>query len=738
MKRLISKRIICVMLAFGIIVSAEVFSPAAEKAVGENNSRIDDEFISQNRSEYEYVCSDGDIALWYRQDIGAYQIKNTDNIVLWNSVITDELYDLDEFGGKWLNYMQSVLAIRYTLNTDTSGNFMKSYSAAETTSIKSYRLEKGIRQVIEFKDSEITVTLDTILSDGGLTVMVPKDGIVEKGDFCLVSFEIMPFFGASTVNEDGYLVYPDGNGALTYFDTYNKRNINSTALTLDVYGTINTEEIDGNDNNYPASMPLFGIKKGERAFAAAVTSGDDAVSISVNPALDISPVELNYEYFSFSYRQTYKIYLSGIGSSESASSGTKLSDAIGGKRSVRYFFLSGNEANYSGMANVYRDFLLKNKLLNPVNDVEEPCVYLMLFMGAKNLNSLFGGVTNVTTFEEVQKIISDYREAGVKNLNVTLRGWNKGGYDSGSLKINPDRKCGGKAGFTKLIKFVNSCNGVKLFLELNFLELSSEKLSFGLKQSAVLLGNSTTLTDKEKEKYLLSPLRFETLYKKANKKISKFGNVEIAVCSVGELIYTDYRRSKTQSRKQTMDVFKQVSDTGVQGANLYMLSTAKYLYDVPFENSTDRITDEQIPLVSSVIGGSIPMTSGVGNMTADYDLLKLRWIEYGLCPSFELTYDSPIKLGETNYTVLFSSRSSKWEKTVADTYNIWVEKLSDIYGKKVISHEKIGEGVVRIVYENDAKVYLNYKMEDTEIDGITIKAKNFTVVKTEGTADDKK
>lgn len=725
------KRIICVILAFGIIVSANAFSMSAEVS-----TKVGKEFLSQNPSMYEYVCTDGDITLWYRKDIGAYQIRDTGNTVLWNSVITDEMYDLDEFGGKWLNYMQSVLSIKYAPKTDTSGNFMGDYSAAQANTVSSYALEKGIRQVIEFKTSKIKITLDTILNDGGLTVTVPNGGIEEQGDYCLISFEIMPFFGAGTVNEEGYLVYPDSNGALTYFDTYNKRNVNSTALILDVYGAINTEEIDGDNNNHSASMPLLGIKKGERAFAAAVTSGDDAVSISVNPALDISPVELNYEFFSFTYRQTYKIYLSGIGSNESASSGIKFSEKIEGERSVRYFFLDGDEASYSGIAKAYREYLLDKNLLNAVADIDEPCVYLTVFMGAENLNSLFHTTVNVTTFEEVQKIISSYRKAGVKKLSVTLRGWNKGGYGSGSLDVLPDRKSGGRLGLKKLINYVNSCDGVELYLELNFVELSSEKLSFGLKQSAVLRGNNTTLTDIDKEKYLLSPLKFNKLYKKTEKKLSKLGDVGISVCSVGEVIYTDYSRSKTQTRSQTMNAFKKATGTGIQGANLYMLSSARYLYDVPFKNSADRITDEQIPLVSMVIGGSIPMTATAGNMAADYDLLKLNWIEYGMSPSFELTFDSSVNLSNTNYTVLFSSKSSKWKNTVTATYNLWNDVLFEICGKKVIRHERLQEGVVRVIYENNTQILLNYNTYDVEIEGSTVKAKDFALVNTEGTANE--
>jgi len=77
------------------------------------------------------------------------------------------------------------------------------------------------------------VTLRYSLEGNSLIVNVPFDKIAYRGAYPMVKLAVLPYFGAGGTNDEGYLLVPDGSGALIYF---NNGRQNQLSYNNDIYG----------------------------------------------------------------------------------------------------------------------------------------------------------------------------------------------------------------------------------------------------------------------------------------------------------------------------------------------------------------------------------------------------------------------------------------------------------------------------------------------------------------------
>jgi hypothetical protein len=121
-----------------------------------------------------------------------------------------------------------------------------------------------------------------------------------------------------------------------------------------------------------------------------------------------------------------------------------------------------------------------------------------------------------------------------------------------------------------------------------------------------------------------------------------------------------------------------------------------------------------------------------GNLTPDLATQKLKWVEYGYMPYFQLTYKSPEVLKYTYYSDLFSSKYDDWIDTAAGIFKEFNARLGGVWSQFMISHEKLVDDVYKVTYENGTCIYVNYKAEPVTVEGNTVKAKDYLVVEKGG------
>ena len=98
---------------------------------------------------------------------------------------------------------------------------------------------------------------------------------------------------------------------------------------------------------------------------------------------------------------------------------------------VRYTFLSGDQADYSAMAKRYRDYLVDKYDLGRIDAKEGLPLVLEIIGSFDRTKPVLGFPVNVvqatTTYDQAEEIIDDLLKSGVQDLQIRYRGWLKGG-----------------------------------------------------------------------------------------------------------------------------------------------------------------------------------------------------------------------------------------------------------------------------------------------------------------------
>ncbi|MBO9609684.1 MAG: hypothetical protein J7639_27255 [Paenibacillaceae bacterium] len=700
---------------------------------------------------YEMAAQSPYLVLYCNNKTGAIAVEDKRTGYVWKSVVDNDVYPLDEANDSWKTYMSSLLAITYTDLTSKKENVLnKSYSAAEASRIRVSSVADGVSVTIEFASIGIRVTLDMILDQDKLHIRIPAEQTDHNQHMGLVSMELMPFFGAARQQVDGYMFYPDGSGALTRFDRKEQRSQDVQPLKLYVYSQENVDldeyERMERERQYDAMLPVYGVKHGNNAVLVAGTKGEEDTAINVNP--DGYQLDLNRIGFEFQYRHMYDANLSNItihGVNAAKNLSVKKADKamIATDRETTLFFLANDDANYSGMANAYRDYLIEEKRLHRViQNGDDIPLGLNLFMGIVEKRMLWDKFIAMTTFAGARDIIAALQKAGAGRLEVHLKGWAQGGYGRHTFaNSQPDHRLGGQKGLDALADYAQQ-SGVKLALTNNLVQSDKKSSGFSSANDMAKLGNELPVANTSKTLFLLNPSSVFQRFTSLLERMKGSGNRSIAFDKLGKTIYHDYNKAHPMGRSETTAQWSNMlrtaaekqSDVAVEGGNQYVLQYATRLYNIPLTSSQYRINDETIPFYQMVVHGMIPYTSEPGNLSYNLDVQKLRWVEYGSMPNFELTYKKAVNLKKTSYNQLFASYYEDWIQQVANISREFNQRLRTVWNERMVGHERVAEKVFKVAYSNGTVVYINYNDAVTTVEGRRLPALDYLVVERGGEA----
>ncbi|MBP1989074.1 DUF5696 domain-containing protein [Paenibacillus eucommiae] len=693
--------------------------------------------------KYEQIAESGHLVLYSNLTTGAIAVKDSRTGYVWKSVVDRKDYDLDKEKALWQNYMSSMVSLTYTSLLSTREQVLsKLYSFSDAKLVGADRMKNGISLNYDFAKIGVGVVLDITLEQGALIVRVPADKIRQKENVGIVSLELMPFFGAEGARVEGYMMYPDGSGALTRYNMKEQRPRDVKGMKLSIYSedkvSIDEVPIDG-ESSYQAMLPVFGIKNGDNAVLAASTKGAEDTWINVNP--DGYMIGLNRIGFEFNYRHLYSVSMSNITVRGEGSDKSQISRAdkelIHSDREVRLFFLSGDEANYSGMANVYRGYLTQQGQLNKViQDQDEIPLGLDLFMGIYEKRILWDKFIPMTTFKEAEEITSSLKGAGVGQIDLMLKGWTKGGYGKHPVKNGvPESKLGGQSGLKGLAEYVQS-NGSRMFLGQDFMLAASKSWGLSSKKDVAKQGSNLPVTNLSNSLVLINPAKAQARSTQFLKQLNKYESSSVALDGMGQSIYHDYNKVNQMDRAQTLQTWQEVMREAVSqrhwiavdGGNQYVLPYASRLYNIPLNSSKSLISDEDIPFYQMVVHGQIPYSSDPGNLSYDLQFQKLKWVEYGSMPLFELTWQPSSKLNKTTYNTLFTSYYEDWVKQAADIVLEFNQRLHPVWSQPMVLHEQAADKLIKVKYGNGALIYINYNDTAREIEGHLVGALDYLVV----------
>ena len=595
------------------------------------------------------------------------------------------------------------------------------------------------------------LSIDVVLEGGDLVVSLPADKIeYDSENFTLGKIKLMPYFGAGKSANDGYLFVPDGSGTLIRFNTRGDKNILTTTNRVygDDYTLTNDAEYTSLSNG--VRMPVFGIRENQKAVLGIIEDGDAMAQIVSESGNIISAYETVYVNFL----HTAVVTFTNKNNSKQTGAWTYVgNNRYQGTYRIRYRFLSGQKAGYVGMAQSYRDYLLKNGNLRKAKISPHTPFYLET-PGALDKPATFLGFSYqkkvaLTGFSDAEELIGELKKSGIPRVFLRYQGWMNGGLDyTVPSGLSIENSLGGEKGFKSLLTRVEE-NGGMLFPDVDFSVVRRDIFFDGYSSlfdapktidqqtaSFVPPGEINTMLEKGREYYAVSPLEIASYYDSFFKKYDAYKVGAVSIGSAGNVLISDYDRSGGTNRQSALEMLAGKLD-GVGKSNRLMVEsgnayTFKYTSDIvniPLTDSAHLLSDESIPFMQIVLHGSISYAAAPLNLCGDMNTAVLKSAEYGANLHFLLTRRNVNELKGTKYSRYFSIDYGLWKDRATELYRRFDEVFSGLQNQGIADHQKLSDTLFKTVYEDGTRVYVNYGTESCTAEGVIVDARSFTAAK---------
>lgn len=590
---------------------------------------------------------------------------------------------------------------------------------------------------VEYKDRTLSVgiTLDLYLTEKGMEVRLPVASVEEEGPYKIISIDMMQNLTAAKNTDEGYYLYPDGSGAIMEFKDASHQN--ESSVEYKIYGDIETYKNmlgEWDEKGEDVFLPIFGAKIADKSFLGIVKKGEETASINILPKAGDG---INKLWCSFTYRNRFDTVRKDKDGQE-VTSNKYDTDFVDVERVVGYtMFDAGKDITYADMAVEYRNYLLKEYNAKKKNVDESIPVSVDIMMGINEEGTIRDSFKAVTTFTEAGKMVNDLKKSDIAELEVQLKGWTKNGYFTDPIQFPVNADIGGNEGLKEFLNKYQGNDGVKVSLETNLMEASADVGGYDSNTEIVVAGNYNPVTNYESTKYILSP---NITAGKLNDLMDEIKDKDIAVdglsfYSLGQYVTYNYSKENFITKSQCKMIWQDMLDKAgstyskliVQGGNQYVLPYADKVTSIPYDDSGYRITTKDVPFFQIATHGIVNYTGSALNLSSDKEWEKLKWVEYGYVPYFELTYSGSEELMHTEYSELFSSTFSSWVDEATNVYKDFNANLKDVWNEYIVGHEEVQDNVFKVTYDNGKVVYVNYNDVECEVDGNVIEKNSYLV-----------
>ncbi len=712
--------IACMLITFSGCGDADTNSHPinAKEDVNKNAQIVEFDAVTE-------ICSNDNLILQYdpietKLDI----LDKNSGAKLWSTGVTEAEYGTEIKNKLTAKALKQIINLKYT-DFEKKSDVINNLSDMCKTVFR--EIDNGLRMDFVFSRLGISFSLDFVLNDNGVSVTLPQKSIIEEGKYGITSIDILPMITATKGGSEGYFLVPDGSGALYRFDGYASSN---SVLTLDIYDDM-LKSLDSKDDKTKNGVqkvcaPVFGVSHLSKGLFANITEGAENCSITLQT--DKSVYAVNRIFPVLNLR---KQYFMKTGTGDEVSNYEKTT--LAGDLNIEYTVLNSSQCGYSEMAGIYREWLVKQKLLNKTENVNNFTAAVDFLVSVEKSSMLSNTSLVTASFEDIDKIIKDLNKEGVTNISSILYGWQQNGYYSypGSSKVSS--AAGGKKALENLIKDNKNTN---FYLLQNYLKANIDVGGFSKYSDVVYKIDNIPLTDESEKLFLLNPT---TQLKRFSKDIKTATNSDagIAFEGFGSMLYEDYesraRMSRTDFTNEIGSYLKKSNEasvaSAVDGFAPYTLKYADMIFNLPDRSSEYLHLDEAVPFLQMVLHGYVNYSAQTpGNLSNDIVNTKLKWVEYGYMPTFMLTYENSDRLEDSSFSLLFSSDYGTWGEKVAEIYNELKGDLELLSGETIKTHEK-QNGVAKITYSNGAKIIVNYTAEPVTVDDVTVDGNSYKVIK---------
>jgi len=592
-----------------------------------------------------------------------------------------------------------------------------------------------------------SLTLRYILDGRSLLVNVPFDEIAYQPVYPIKQLSLLPFMGSGDVNDNGYMLVPDGSGALIYF---NNGKQNQIPYSVGVYGWDEALYRDAIVIDGKAPFPAFGIHKNGSALLCIIEEGSSYANISADVSGRNSTHNRVYPFFDIVHGA--KMNISGRSERAVYQYETTLPD--GENITLRYTPCA--EAGYMGMAKEYRSWLLNQYPELRSRRTANGVPIAVEIVGAVNktqhrLGLPFDMPLKLTSYKETEEMINDFTDFGWKDVHIKLNGWfNRSVDHSVPVKIKLIDELGTKGDFNRIVHAAEE-NKHTLYPEADFLFIKDAKTFSGFN----LYSDAARYVSRDrvqrypysfvwfgerkqwgKLSYLARPASMFRMIDNFMKKASGYKVHNIAFRSMGSKLAGDYNERRHVSREASMrmrqDYLAQLNKSGteiiVNTGFAYSVPWASMVVDMMLDDQDFGITDTAVPFFPIVLHGIVPYTGKAVNLAEDYTRNILKSVESGAGLYFSFMKEETSVLQETKFRQFYANEYDKWAEDADVLYQRFNRDFGRLYSQAIVNHVILSHGVTVTEYEDGTRVVVNASGNAWNYNGRNINANEYIVL----------
>ena len=521
-------------------------------------------------------------------------------------------------------------------------------------------------------------------------------------------------FATAKTGEEGYFVMPNGE-----LGTFHEQNGERTV------------------KNY-MPMPVFGMKNPRATFVAIVTGMPYAYTLVTRAKAGVYTIFPRFEM-----------------------AGQAAYDDI----AVDYHLLTGGQADYSGMAQVYRKYQLERKACVPLKErvkgrpelaYAAKSLAVRIRLGWKPMPTSVKEQTPATeppmkvavTFDRVGDILDEFKRQGIERAEICLVGWNQKGHDGrfpqnfpveeqlgGEVKLRQLIKKGQAMGF-QIVCHSNSSDAYRV-ADVWDEEYIIKKPDGSLQKNAVLSGG---------QMFDVCPQRaYERFAQKELRDIAALGFRGLHYIDVLTVVQPracfDPRHPLTPNQSalwigkmmgEAQDVFGGSASEGGHDFCCGKLDYALYASIVPPKKHP--MVDRMVPFWQLVYHGIIlsnpfPPTC---NHTIKDDVTRLMLVEFGGRPFFyfysNYRDNNDAWMGKEDLTCEDGKALSASVAKIKEGYDEF-NKLAYLQPEFMEKHETVASDVFRTAFSDGSEIISNYREAAFDYKGKTVNPRAYILVK---------
>lgn len=656
------------------------------------------------------------------------------------------------------NFLKSQFILTYFNSDNKSANYDSYSQSVAKGQFDIESIDNGVRynyRIGELVDSvgnegiSFEISLDYRVEDDHLEVTVPLQNIVSYGGGRVGSIQLLRYFGASSYDDEGYILVPNGSGSLIRFNNgkAGAAQYSQYVYDMDPLAATYTKL----ENTSSVRLPVFGICYSKsHSILGTIEDGACLASISANVSGAFN--DYNYVYPTFLLRTTDNLRNFGDSTQDVlVLEGTEYDTNL----RVRYSFpqVGGSDDwTYAGLATYYRDRLVQEGTLTQLSDGADTALYYDVLAGVHETAHFLGvqyrHAMAETTFDEAAGIAEDLAASGVNSQVMNLQGWMNGGYyHNAANHINIQRNLGGKKDLEALQDTMDSLGG-RLYCDVAFQNVTDGDKGFSAtnegsryygagfvasfgQTSPTTYRSTANLGYVETAYTALSPKFLPRYVDAFADKINRYDIDGIGLRDLADTLYSDKRRTEIINRVHAQQIVERelavLDGTGKRllssYPNSYALSVTDDIINAPVAANAFPIVDDTVPFYGMVLHGYIPYATSLMNFedSAEQRTTILEAIESGASPHFVFTAQASNEMKKTSMNRYYATTYDTWKAVAIDAYEEISEALNPVAGAHIVGHTIDGD-VRSVLYDNGITIYVNYGDEDAVMDGVMVTA----------------